>query len=354
MASTTLTSDIQAALEHAVGQANNAFSQPIAQPKKKKKRSRPTEDDSDGGRHFEVDIDDHLPDGNEIKKRKKKKISAVEGTVERQETVTAQRTEDTERKKKKKKKTKRQDKGKQPDHDSVHQPETIPVFTPQNSFDLQIASPSNAPASTAAFLSALVTAASETQPQTQSEYDQQQSQYLGYSPMGYPYHPNPPFGDPSAASSQQQLFSGPIAVPNNDLAFSSNEEILRAFQDLDMAKIANVLKTLGEAASANIQQPGFLGGLSIIQGVQTPTPLNQVPSTAGDIMDPSAMEAKQQHQGKPGHNRVLDMSLPGPEQHMNVDHAYILANKWMNAGKLAAMVREQGHCALYVGYEFRC
>jgi len=36
------------------------------------------------------------------------------------------------------------------------------------------------------------------------------------------------------------------------------------------------------------------------------------------------------------------MSLPGPEQHMNVDHAYLLANKWMNAGKLADMVREQG------------
>jgi hypothetical protein len=37
------------------------------------------------------------------------------------------------------------------------------------------------------------------------------------------------------------------------------------------------------------------------------------------------------------------MSLPGPEQHGTaVDHAYLLANKWMNAGKLAEMVKTQG------------
>ncbi|KAH7914403.1 hypothetical protein BJ138DRAFT_1143950 [Hygrophoropsis aurantiaca] len=36
------------------------------------------------------------------------------------------------------------------------------------------------------------------------------------------------------------------------------------------------------------------------------------------------------------------MSLPGPEQHGNPDHAHMLANKWMNASKLAELVKTQG------------
>jgi hypothetical protein len=32
----------------------------------------------------------------------------------------------------------------------------------------------------------------------------------------------------------------------------------------------------------------------------------------------------------------------GGQDHINPDHAYLLANKWMNAGKLAEMVKNQG------------
>ena len=35
------------------------------------------------------------------------------------------------------------------------------------------------------------------------------------------------------------------------------------------------------------------------------------------------------------------MSLPGPEQ-INPEHAHMLANKWMNASKLAELVKTQG------------
>ncbi|KAF9569102.1 hypothetical protein CPC08DRAFT_624330 [Agrocybe pediades] len=42
------------------------------------------------------------------------------------------------------------------------------------------------------------------------------------------------------------------------------------------------------------------------------------------------------------HKRTINMSLPGNEQLMNPDHAYILANKWLNASKLAELVRDEG------------
>jgi len=136
-----------------------------------------------------------------------------------------------------------------------------------------------------------------------------------------------------------------MGVPLNDLAFGSNEDVLRALQDLDMAKIANVLKTLGEAAeAANIQNP-HLASYPVGQPLATaaqepPPPLNQVPSTAGDIL--TSASTGEPKQIKPTHNRV-DMSALGPEQNVNsADHAYLLANKWMNAGKLKEMVRNHG------------
>jgi hypothetical protein len=45
---------------------------------------------------------------------------------------------------------------------------------------------------------------------------------------------------------------------------------------------------------------------------------------------------------KNGYKRTIDMSLPGGEQHINPAHAHILATKWLNASKLAELVREEG------------
>ena len=357
--------DIQRALQNAIGEANNAFSIPNTAANKKKKKKRTRDVDDEGVSDVEGEVDGQVTEKRREKKKGKKGVTEEEQQIlpNSEETSTEPTT---------KKKSKRKDKGK-------HRAETTAAFPPQtvytpNQFDLQGASASDPPASTAAFLSALVTAASEeTQSQvSQPQYNHvsQSPQYMSYPPppMGYSYPATHYDGQASSvpqqqpASQQQQhpsLFSTPMGVPLNDLAFGSNEDILRALQDLDMAKIANVLKTLGEAAAAaNVQNPhnsqvhppGFLGGppsSTATQDLQAPPPpLNQVPSTAGDIL--TSASSGEPKQTKPTRNRV-DMSLLGPEQRVNTaDHAYLLANKWMNAGKLAEMVKSQGEWQLFV------
>ncbi|KAJ8590888.1 hypothetical protein M405DRAFT_851599 [Rhizopogon salebrosus TDB-379] len=59
------------------------------------------------------------------------------------------------------------------------------------------------------------------------------------------------------------------------------------------------------------------------------------PSTSGAILNTTPKSTKTSHK------RVLDMSLPGPD-HGDPDHAFMLANKWMNATKLAELVKTQG------------
>lgn len=373
----TLPTDIQAALQHAVGEANNAYAPVTGKKRKRRTKDAETRDKNEG--ESETEGGGNEPKGKGRRKKKKSKKSASIAPEEDDERLNVEEltTADPPRKKKK---SKKKDKGKQSEDHSFS---LQAVYAQQNAFDLQAAASSNNPASTAAFLSALVTAASETRTQqsppphpdnpTNQQFDHGQQhqhgpQYMPYPPppMGYQYHPSPQYGHPPPHPSAQQppsLFATPIGVPLNDLAFGSNEDILRALQDLDMGKIANVLKTLGEAAAAaNVphqqqHQSGFLGG-SGLPGAGVPATLNQVPTTAGDILHTNAVETKQQQQneqqpqqpqqqqqvtqGRTGHNRVLDMSLPGPELHMNADHAYLLANKWMNAAKLAEMVKNQG------------
>ncbi|KAF8165542.1 hypothetical protein B0H34DRAFT_647541 [Crassisporium funariophilum] len=67
--------------------------------------------------------------------------------------------------------------------------------------------------------------------------------------------------------------------------------------------------------------------------LQTPAPpVGQLPATSSTIL---GIPPKQ-------HTRTINMDLPGNEQHTNPDHAHILANKWLNASKLAELVRDEG------------
>jgi Myb-like DNA-binding protein REB1 len=131
------------------------------------------------------------------------------------------------------------------------------------------------------------------------------------------------------------MFSTPTGLPLQELSFGSNEDILRVFQDLDLTKIANVLKTLGEAAAAaNVP----LGAPPVFmppppQQVAL-TPLGQVPTDSGAILGHPVKHTKDQ-----GHRRKLDL---GSEQHANPEHAQWLATKWMNAAKLAELVKTHG------------
>ena len=341
--------DLQA-LQQAVGKANNAYTSIPDSPENKKKRKR-KEKHAAGGTDV-VELEEHGKD-----KQKKRQKSSGNDT-EAAEAVPAAEAPDTiaiPTDQPKKKKSKKRDKGKQPE---IHT-ESFPVYSQQqqqpisNSFDVHGSPSSNAPTSTAAFLTALVTAASESQNQTHGHHPpvqyhpHSQSQFMQYQSMGYPYHPGPPGHYPAPPFHHEQPSLLPIGgVPLNDLALASNEDILRALQDLDMTKIASVLKTLGEAAASHLHAGPFG---SHIPG---PPPPNQVPTTAGDILNTNAVESKQQEkdqgstQGRPGHNRVLNMSLSGPELHMNTDHAYMLAHKWMNPSKLTELVKTEGKSIL--------
>lgn len=377
-----LTSDIQRALQNAIGEANNAFSQATAIPLKKKNKKRARDVLDDGETEVEVDAGRQVTKEKRREKKKSKK-NAVEEEGQQQpqeETMQTTVTEPT----KKKKKSKKKDKGKQPAENNADLP-SHPVYAP---FDLQGASAPNHPASSDAFLSALVTAASEgtnpsgeapglgsSQAHPQYTHAPHATQYMPYPqpPMPYSYF-SPQYSGQSSTSSQapptsqQQphpsLFSLPMGVPLNDLALGSNEDILRNMQelDLDMGKIANVLRTLSEAAAAanannakqsqQQHQGGFLGGQALsTTDIAPPPALNQVPTTAGDIL--TSASTGEPKQTKPIRNRV-DMSLPAPaEQNVNsADHTYLLANKWMNAGKLAEMVKSQGEYLLLLESDY--
>ncbi|KAG2154946.1 uncharacterized protein EDB93DRAFT_125166 [Suillus bovinus] len=329
----SLSSDIQRALQQAVGEVNNAFTQSQDNQSKKKR----TRNDSTG-----VSVD-----GSQKKhKRKKTCTDDVDAlTVQASE----QAVEIGKDKKDKKKKT---DKGKAKE---VVQ-NTVDTLSPQ----LVEEAPETHPTSSVDFLNAVVAAASATADAQQLDVSPYQAHssyqdhhimpnlqhnhpsppYMTYPPMNFPF-PSPahPYGQ---SSSHPTNLLPSLGFPLPDVQLASNDEILRALQELDMSKLAGVLKTLGDAAAAaNVPlgvPPGFippLPGHSNMHLQPPPQPMGQPPSTSGAILNTAPKSIKTSHK------RVLDMSLPGPE-HGNPDHAHMLANKWMNATKLAEMVKTQG------------
>lgn len=203
----------------------------------------------------------------------------------------------------------------------------------------------NSQASAAALLSAIV-AASITNPEspqiplTPPEQVQipQGQPFVQYPAAQYGYPgPAPPAFDPPL----QSVFAPPGGGSAfSELAFGSNEELLRALQDLDMSKIANVLKSLGEASAASAPNPAFAPQLGFIPQLEQlpPSALGRLPAGSHTIL---GIPPKQTVTFS-SHKRTIDMSLPGNELHVNPDHAYLLANKWLTASKLADLVRDEG------------
>ena len=213
---------------------------------------------------------------------------------------------------------------------------------PASPTDAEIEASSHA--SAAALLSAIVAASvSNSEPLMSMHYDSQTAPqppqpHQPFAPYPYPFIGSPAFHcDSSQASSVFPTAANLSGVAFSQLAFGSNEDVLRALQDLDITKIANVLKTLGDAAS-NTNAPKFAPQVNAMPSeVQPPPPaVWQVPATSNVILGippkPSTL----------GNKNLLNMSLPGNEQHTNPDHAYLLANKWLNATKLAELVRDEG------------
>ncbi len=373
----SLTDDIQRALQQAVGDANNAAAAQLTHSgsngKHQKKSKRQREDDQD-----------HLDeDGGGVKRKKKSKkndgvgsgetgpaVSATgSGSVsstspeqsvagssgettpasgESREHSTLEEIDATSGKKKKKKNKGKERAHEEPTAELQPAPGIPPTATAPSGFPMDL------PASSADFLSAVVAAASATagqQLQGGPPFDHTMQQYMAYPPLEFdPYaYPGPPLphghpaGHPPPAPQPHphamppgQPFPGAFGDPAallHDLNFTSSEDLLRSLQEFDISKVVTVLKTLGEAAAAaNVHlnvPPMFMPG-------PQPGPPLQQPVRSEAILGRPPKQKK--NRGAAGQ----DVAAPVPLQHDNPDHAHMLANVWMSTSKLAELVKTEG------------
>jgi len=136
-----------------------------------------------------------------------------------------------------------------------------------------------------------------------------------------------PISDPTVISNMN--------LPIADLSSGSNEDVLRALQDLDITKIAGVLKTLGDAAANSPSLPIPPSSHSLHPTAISPSvPINSYPAPSNAIL---GMPPK-----VPPPVRAISPICGVPEQHGNPEHAILLATKWLGTAKLAELVRTEG------------
>ena len=144
---------------------------------------------------------------------------------------------------------------------------------------------------------------------------------------------------PNGLSLNAGGFQPPDSLSNTtvpDLNYASNDDILRALQDLDVTKIATVLKTLGEAAAA-ANVPLNLASLpsTLLQRPHAATPIDPTLTNSTAVVESSAPHVPQHHR------RLVDTRRESLE---HSDHAVLLATKWLNAQKLAELAKIEGQC----------
>jgi hypothetical protein len=300
-----------------------------SEPHKKKKKKRHREDESTA-----TGDDEHRE-----KKKKRKHHERTEDAIEQQEPASATTmpvvdASPAEPEPILKKKKKKKDKGKERADVSLMEPS-----------DAQIEADSQA--SAAALLSAIV-AASVTNPDNQQTNQQMQfqqnpiapaagQQFVQFPPVQYGYPPGA--FDPNLPQAAN-LFAPPGGAAFSELSFGSNEDLLRALQDLDMSKIANVLKTIGDASNP---QPA--------NGVSFAPQLGFMPSQLEQVQPTNPRPASASSNtiiGAPEPPRLQKQTFPAvPGQHGNPDHAHLLANKWLTASKLTELVAQEGVYAVF-------
>ena len=292
-----LSSDVQRALQQAVGQANSAFigHQVADQSRPNTRRKRTREKPPAEG----VDV------VNE-KKRKKGATEVVHASP--QDTAADQ---SGSRSKKRRKASSKQSTQVATEVGDVNE---LPVSS------LDISSQSQPPTS---FLNAVVAAASASAAPPGSLSD------FSHFDAPPPYSPSAGDLPSNAATFQPPVSFSTVAIP--DLEYASNDDILRALQELDVTKIATVLKTLGDAAAAASVPLTSLS--SIITQRPLPTPTSSTPSNPITTACPTRRVSQR---------RVNVNSQQEPLAH--TDHADLLATKWLSANKLAELARTQGEC----------
>ena len=302
-----LSSDIQRALQQAVGQANNAFTshQLIDQPKTaKRKRNK----DKEGREAIK-------------QKTKKKKVVAEAGHVSPRESSTVSTSHQS---------SSQPPRGKK----ATSKRSTRVVPDPANANETLVSSSPQQSQSPESFLNAVVSAASVTGPHSESPYNLSQPCFDPQSSSPYPYPTMPNHLSLNAAGFQPPDSLSSTTVP--DLNYASNDDILRALQDLDVTKIATVLKTLGEAAAA-ANVPLNLTSLpsTLLQRPHAATAIDPALSNSTAVAESPAPRVPQHHR------RFIDT----PRESLDhSDHAVLLATKWLNPQKLAELAKTEGQC----------
>ncbi|KAM5534780.1 hypothetical protein V8D89_011496 [Ganoderma adspersum] len=378
---TSLSDDIQRALQQAVGDANNAAAAAAAHNKTKKSKRHRDEEGAEAAtgnvkkkkkskKHRDSDVNatgnaDHSgtsTDGSEPTPATSSSSSSSSNEPTPSAAESADSAAAAPPKKKKKSKGKERAHDDQPRSQSESRARPQPVPTPEAASLTQAAastpaqahgrSPVDLPASSADFISAVVAAASATaghgqQPQSGGTAFEQAMQYMTYPPAQFdPYtypSPAPPGAHPPPHPHPGQAFAGPfppdVAGVLPDLHVTSSEDLLRSLQEFDISKVVSVLKSLGEAAAAaNVNlgvPPLFMPGPGMS--------MQQQPVRSEAILG----RPPKQKKGRNGNAAGASGSGSGggeaaPPQPDNPDHAHMLANVWMNASKLAEMVRTEG------------
>jgi hypothetical protein len=183
-----------------------------------------------------------------------------------------------------------------------------------------------------AFLDAIVSAASVTSAVSESPYGFPAPCFDPPTSSSYPYSTIPNDLPLNAPAFQPPISFSDAAI---SLEYASNDDILRALQDLDVTKVASVLKTLGEAAAAaNVPLTSLSS--TLLQRAQTATPIDSRPSNP--VIAEIPAQRVLQH-----HRRLGDINThQEPLDHS--DHAELLATKWLGAKRLAQLAKTQGQC----------
>ncbi|KAG2013292.1 nucleolar protein [Coprinopsis cinerea AmutBmut pab1-1] len=327
---------------------------PTVERKKKKKKKRS---------HDEITGEDGQDHEHREKKKKKKKHRHVEETGDAQTNQLAPEPDSEhglseeaapegldvgqEKKKKKKKDKKKRDKGKRKAVAAEPAEQTEP---PETDMDPQ--------GSTAALLNAIVAAVSsaspaelgQEEPEAQPEPPAPPMPVPPAPPPGHfiPFPPPPGFPFPPGFGEGSGPFNLNNVPPNvfNELAYGSSDDVLRALQDLDMDKIAGVLKTLGDAANAvNVPPlpPTFPPPPAFV-----PQPL-PLPPTSSTTLGQTPVESSA-ILGRTGRQTGASTRRSQPANHTssvlehqtNTDHAEMLCTKWLSAAKLTELVKSEG------------
>lgn len=302
-----LSSEIQQALQQAIGQANNAFTshQLIDQPNTVKRK-----------RNKDKDVGEAI---KQKKKRKKATAEVVHVSPRESSSISTSHRSSAQPQKGKKATSKRSGR-------------VVPDPVNANE-SLVPSSPSQSP-SPESFLNAVVSAASVTSAHSESPYNLAQPCFDQQSSSTYHYPTMP-----NDLSLDGGGFQPPDSLSNTsvlDLNYASNDDILCALQDLDVTKIATVLKTLGEAAAA-ANVPLNITSLpsTILQRPHTATPIDPTLSNSTAVPDSSAPRVPQHHR------RLVDTRQESLD---HSDHAVLLATKWLNPQKLGELAKTQGQC----------